>query len=275
MSAVPLPPVPPSHTNSSQEPWDRRNVAELSQSSFRTTRQGYDRDEVRATLESLAADYRVLQLQNTSLQRQLADVEAVLQAYYHNEEPNAAALAVKHTLQRANEEARAILARAQAQAEDTMARVTALSRDAERPIKQLESDRKSFQVLVADTISEMLAILSAAESRGSSSSAAENAAPHMVVAANVHAPIGDTAAAPEPAELPMPAITPVTESAEALREAGALVPISIVTRKPELRVVAPNVPPSKGTHDGERIDTILKDLDDAMLQIPSLPGESL
>src|SRR5687767_13935810 len=104
MSVVPSPPLPPSHMNGLEEPWDRRNVAELTQTAFRTARHGFDRDEVRAILDSLAADYRVLQLQNASLQRQLANVEAVLQAYYRDEDPNATALAVKHTLQRANDE---------------------------------------------------------------------------------------------------------------------------------------------------------------------------
>lgn len=273
--SVPVPPTPP-HTSGSHEPWDRRNAADLSQTSFRTTFRGYDRDEVRSILESLAADYRVLQLQNASLQRQLADVEAVLQAYYHGEEPNATALAIKHTLRRANEEARSILTRAQAQAEETMARVTALSRDAERPIKQLESDRRHFQVLVADTISEMLAILSAAEGRHSRFTASPDLAPQAVADVNVPAPILDMPADLEPAELHASGSAALAEALAAARhETSALVPISIVTRKPELRVVAPSMPPSKGTHAGEPIDTMLKDLDRAMLQIPSLPGESL
>jgi cell division septum initiation protein DivIVA len=260
--------------NESQEPWDRRNVAELSETNFRTMRHGYDRNEVRAILDRIAADYRVLQLQNASLQRQLADVEAVLQAYYRHDEPNATALAVKHTLQRANEEARAILTRAQAQAEETMARVTALARDAEGPIKQLEQDRKSFQVLVADTISEMLAILSAVEGNSTNSADAQAPLPQPVSDARATAP---TEAVTSPA--PLPTVTGSTlmsqESTEtAPQGSGALVPISIVTRKPDLRVVSA-VPPSKATHAGETIDTVLKDLDKAMLQIPSLPRESL
>jgi DivIVA domain-containing protein len=275
MPAVPLPPKPPSHTNGSQNLWDGRNVAELSQTSFRTTLRGYDRDEVRSILESLAADYRVLQLQNASLQRQLADVEAVLEAYYQGEEPNATALAIKHTLHRANEEARAILTRAQAQAEETMSRVTALSREAERPIKQLESDRKNFQVLVADTISEMLAILSAAEGHSTDFAAPQEAAPREVVDTIVEAPIA-VVASPEPAEsIVSGSVSSAGPLSSAPQESTALVPISIVTRKPELRVVAPTAPPSKGTHARESIDTMLRDLDKAMLQIPSLPGESL
>ncbi len=79
MSEGPLPPL--GRIDRSQGPWDTRNVAELSQTSFRTTLRGFDRNEVRAILDSIAADYRVLQLQNASLLRQLADLEGVLQAY--------------------------------------------------------------------------------------------------------------------------------------------------------------------------------------------------
>lgn len=73
-------PTDRSHT---QGPWARRNVAELSQTNFRIALRGFDRDEVRAILDSVAADYRVLQMQNASLQRQLANLEGVLQVYQH------------------------------------------------------------------------------------------------------------------------------------------------------------------------------------------------
>ncbi|RPI53497.1 MAG: DivIVA domain-containing protein, partial [Acidobacteria bacterium] len=158
MSIVPMPQVRP---NRSQGPWDRRDVAELSQTSFRTTLRGFDRDEVRAILESVAADYRVLQLQNASLQRQLADLEAVLQAYHRGDGPaNGTALTPGHVLQRANDEARTILMDAQVKAEQTMARVAARAREAERPIEQLEEDQRNFRALLGATVSELLGVLS-------------------------------------------------------------------------------------------------------------------
>jgi DivIVA domain-containing protein len=142
--------------------WDRRNIAELSQTKFRTTLRGFDRDEVRATLDSVAADYRVLQLQNASLQRQLADLEGVLRAYHRENRPvNGTALAVKPQgdhVQRANDEARAILSRAHAQAEEMMARVCAQARAVEQPFEQLEHDQRNFRAVLGATISELLTV---------------------------------------------------------------------------------------------------------------------
>ena len=155
MSEGPLPPL--GRIDRSQGPWDTRNVAELSQTSFRTTLRGFDRNEVRAILDSIAADYRVLQLQNASLLRQLADLEGVLQAYRRDEGT------VTHALQKANDEARAILMRAQAQAEETMARVNAMVRGAESPLAPIENGHGNIQVTLASTVSEMLAILNTAE----------------------------------------------------------------------------------------------------------------
>jgi DivIVA domain-containing protein len=71
----------PSNTPRTQQPWERRNVAETSQADLRTTLRGYDREQVRAVLERAAADCRVLQMQNASLKRQLASLEGVLRAY--------------------------------------------------------------------------------------------------------------------------------------------------------------------------------------------------
>lgn len=107
MSVVPTPEIRPSR---SQGLWDRRNVAELCQTNFRTVLRGFDRDEVRAILESVAADYRVLQLQNASLRRQLADLEAVLQTYQQTD-PSSGETGpmVDHAGQQARDEARTIL----------------------------------------------------------------------------------------------------------------------------------------------------------------------
>ena len=159
MSVVPLP--PPGDVNRSLGPWDRRSVAELSQSDFRTTMRGFDREEVRAILDSVAADYRVLQMQNASLQRQLADLEAVLDAYQREKSPETStALTVNHALHRASDEAREILTRAHAQAEDTMMRVSALSQNSEQPSAPFEQNQRNFRVLLAATVSEMLTMLS-------------------------------------------------------------------------------------------------------------------
>ena len=76
-----------------------------------------------ATLADLAADYRVLQLQNASLHRQLADLEAVLQAYHREDGPVIGTATPRATqqgdamLQRVSDQARTILARAHKPAE--------------------------------------------------------------------------------------------------------------------------------------------------------------
>ena len=120
--------------------------------------------KVRAILDSVAADYRVLQLQNASLQRQLADLEAVLDAYQREMSPETStALTVNHTLHRVSEEAREILTRAHAQAEDTMMRVSALLPNSERPSEEFEQNQRNFRVLLAATVSEMLTMLSMTE----------------------------------------------------------------------------------------------------------------
>ncbi len=118
MSVVPTPEVRKNH---SQGPWDRRNVAELSQTNFRTVLRGFDRDEVRAILESVAADYRVLQLQNASRRRQLADLEAVLQAYQRADHPagNTGPM-VDHASHQARDEARTILMEAHLRGQPTV-----------------------------------------------------------------------------------------------------------------------------------------------------------
>jgi cell division septum initiation protein DivIVA len=70
----------PQDGHRSQGPWDRRDVAELSHTTFRTALFGFDRDQVSALLTRVANDYRVLQMQNASLKRQLANLEAALRA---------------------------------------------------------------------------------------------------------------------------------------------------------------------------------------------------
>jgi DivIVA domain-containing protein len=156
MSVVPVNQI--NRTRRLQGRWDRRDVAELSQTNFHTTMRGFDRDEVRAVLDSVAADYRVLQLQNASLQRQLTHLEAVLQDY-QREHNGSASLAMTQVLQRTNDEARAALSRAQMHAEETIARITAYAREAECRVAQLEEDRRHFRTLLVSTVSEMITIL--------------------------------------------------------------------------------------------------------------------
>ena len=162
MSVVPV--NQPNRTSRLQGRWDRRDVAELSQTNFRTTMRGFDREEVRAVLDSVAADYRVLQLQNASLQRQLTHLEAVLQDYQRDHD-DAAGLAVKQALERTKDDARAALVRANGQAEEMMARITAFAREAECRVSQLEEDRRNFRTMLVSTISEMITILSRYEYR--------------------------------------------------------------------------------------------------------------
>ncbi len=277
MSEGPLPPL--GRIDRSQGPWDTRNVAELSQTSFRTTLRGFDRSEVRALLDSIAADYRVLQLQNASLLRQLADLEGVLQAYRREEGT------VAHTLQKANDEARAILTRAQAQAEETMARVSAMVREAESPLAPIENGHGNIQVTLASTVAEMLAILRTAErSRFEFGTRQEPSVPVMS-----DAPVS-TAAATTESE---PAVSndtnvhqvhaesrPVhvaeahpTDREERNAPSGALVPISFVPRRVAGRSGSAAAPPSTTRDTAEPIEAILKKIDKAMLDIPSLTRE--
>jgi DivIVA domain-containing protein len=88
---MPVVPTPkPNDERQAESPWDRQDIGRLSQTTFRIVLRGFDRDEVRAVLDSVAADYRVLQLQNRSLQKQLASLEGVLKAYQREHNTTAA-----------------------------------------------------------------------------------------------------------------------------------------------------------------------------------------
>jgi DivIVA domain-containing protein len=56
-------------------------LTDLSKIEFRTALRGFDRDQVRAVLARVAGDYRVLQMQNESLRRQLSSLEETLRTY--------------------------------------------------------------------------------------------------------------------------------------------------------------------------------------------------
>ena len=285
MSVVPMPQIRP---NRSQGPWDRRNVAELSQTNFRTELRGFDREEVRAILDSVAADYRVLQLQNASLQRQLADLEAVLQAYHRGDGPSTGPALTGHVLQRANEEARAILMRAHAQAEDTMSRVVARAREAERPIEQFEQDQRHFRALLAGTVSELLGVLSLTHRPPSGSAeprqiaarllleAPASAAPVTSPDVPLAAPSGTTIAA-DARDEGIDAAPPARDANATVEPAPeaqslALVPLARVSHDsgPANRSGAA---PVGATQDVESIELLLKSIDRALVGIPALPCE--
>jgi DivIVA domain-containing protein len=264
----------------SQGPWDRRNVSELSQANFRTTLRGFDRDEVRAILESVAADYRVLQLQNASLTRQLADLEAVLQTYHGEDGPaNGTALA-RHVLQRANAEARTILMRAHAQAEEAMARVVARAREAERPMEQFEEDQRNFRALLAATVSELLAVLSMTRRVPPAASVAQGFSP---VAQDSPEGLCHQDHRPLPTSVAQ-GFSPVTQhSPEGLchqddgpRPEAAPPPLALIPFAPLPHDVSrPRRTRSEPAHDAaadrDSIQLLLKNIDRALVEIPALP----
>ena len=74
--------------------------------------------------------------------------------------------------------------RAYTQAEETMARVTALRKDAERPVEKRRTQSKNFQVLLASTVSELMAIVKAAEQNPYDFATPPPAAPPLLLQAN-------------------------------------------------------------------------------------------
>ena len=299
MSVVPV--NQPNRTSRLQGRWDRRDVAELSQTNFRTTMRGFDREEVRAVLDSVAADYRVLQLQNASLQRQLTHLEAVLQDYQRDHD-DTAGLAVKQALERTKDDARAALVRANAQAEEMMGRITAFAREAECRVSQLEEDRRNFRTMLVSTISEMITILSRYEYRmdplvlelpaplpraiepppitRAISGITNNAAATLQPApAAEPAPAAPIPVAPEPVhheDEPVEMAPPVEKVASSL----ALVPMPIVDRDTARRTDDTRRARSSAFEfQRERADAsepmraILKNLDKALVEIPALTCE--
>jgi DivIVA domain-containing protein len=144
-----------------QWPLVTRDVTDLPQTVFRTALRGFDRDEVRTVLEDIATDYRVLQMQNASLRRQLANLEATLASSRRDD--NSALAPVRqhgdHVLQRANDQAQAILSRAHAQAEEMLARARARVQVIDRYFAQLEQDQGHFRTVLGSTISDLLTVL--------------------------------------------------------------------------------------------------------------------
>jgi len=257
----------------------------------------------------------VLQLQNASLQRQLADLEAVLQAYQDTHSDGGAALTDSQALQRANSEARAILKGAYTQAEETMARVTALTKDAERDPEKLEHDQ-NFRVLLASTVSELMAIVKATEQNPYDFATPPPAAPPLLLEASTtrvtspvldaepiakadrvgHAPFVPRVQQPmvhEPVVHDEPAAFVQYESPLSLAQdqpthasepeldrfdrveptpRGALVPLDFVprTQRRSLMTVEAH---SDAPAPVDPMDAILKALDKAMVEIPTLRRE--
>ena len=271
MSEEPLPAL--GRINRSPGPWDTRSVAELSQTSFRTTLRGFDRAEVRTILESIAADYRVLQMQNASLLRQLADLEKVLEAYRRQEglESSSTALTINHTIRRTSEEARAILTRAQVQAEETMAHVTAMAREADSPVAPIEREQENLQLTLASTVSEMLAILRTAERNPGETEPQQD----RRCSAVFEAPDVTPAASIEPLSVePAPPVSnETTERVTHHSQPSTRVPISLVPRKVGRTTTAAIDASSDHARREESMDAVLKKIDKAMLGIPSLNGE--
>ena len=302
-----VPPPQPGRANSPQGAGDRRSAADLLQASVRATIRGLDRGDARETLERVAADYRALQQQNASLQRQLADLEAILQVY-QDEHAGGTAVSDSQALQRANAEARAILMGAYTQAEDTMARVTALTKDAERPLEPPGPDQ-NFQVLLASTVSELMTILNAAEQNPYDFAPPPPPSPPLLLEANATRttaraidaePVPFVLRVQEPfirAQAPLnhdePAAFVQYESALSLEHAqpapivereldrvdrqepsprGALVPIDFVPRSQRRSFTAVEAPPAVPA-PVDPMDAILKALDKAMVEIPTLRGE--
>ena len=218
-------------------PWDLRDVSELSHATFKQALRGYDREEVRKILENIAADYRVLQLQNASLQRQLGSLEGVLEAY-QSAGATDHGTAEAQSIRQITSESRVMLTRAHAQADETMARVIAMAGAATPPLFG-EDEQKRLQGLVADAISDLLTLLNLTQ---------QNPGTSAVVESRALVPVS-----PEPI-------------ATSAKPCLALVPVG-------KRRIAPNEPRQKSASTNDAIDTVLREIDTAMADIPITPRE--
>jgi len=219
-------------------PWDLRDVSELSHATFKQALRGYDREEVRKILENIAADYRVLQLQNASLQRQLRSLEGVLEAYNGAGGTDHGTAAAAQSIRQITSESRVMLTRAHAQADETMARVIAIAGTSSPPLLGQE-EQKRLQGLVADAISDLLTLLNLTQQNPGTSQAVESRALVPV--------------SPEPI-------------ATSAKPCLALVPVG-------KRRFAPNEPRPKSASTNDAIDTVLREIDTAMADIPIAPRE--
>ena len=286
-----------------QEQWTRvrRNATDLPQATFRTALRGFDRDEVRTLLEDVAADYRVLQMKNAALERQLTSLEGVVIAYLRDEGPaRGAVLAAQpqggQALQRANAEAEAILARAHAQAEEIVARAHARV----QAVEQLEKEQKRFRTVVGATISDLLTVMTMTrqdqdgdghphEHLAKEIAARELAAKKVLIDAPISRPaiIGEVAQTPAPAApTSAKSAPPVRYDTDQMRgrdsaatgRGPANTPPATSKALTERysggnRKVAVAQSSSESSDTVERIKSMLKSIDVALIEIPALPHE--
>ena len=215
----------------------------------------------------------------------------VLDAYQREKSPETSTpLAVNHALHRASDEAREILTRAHAQAEDTMMRVSALSQNSERPSEQFEQNQRNFRVLLAATISEMLTMLSlTGRNPYETNGPIERPRPLLLEAPAAEAFSTIQAAEPVSSTIevqePRPAAEDNTfpERHEVIRDDAihvetpvlSLVPVAQFPRGGRGRSVAASKTLSEPLETADSMDSVLKDIDKAMREIPALPGEPL
>ena len=266
-------------------PQVRQNPTELPQATFRTALRGFDRDEVRTLLEDVAADYRVLQMQNASLQRQLASLEAVLVSYCREESPFKAAAPGQGSqrLQRANDDAQAVLARAHAQAEEIVERARARV----RTVEQHEHDQERFRQVLGATISDLLTVLTMTRrDPDGDGNGQQNLANELLVEAPISRPAltGDLAQSAPSNVKNAPAMHKDREGAHenegAATDRGQLAtpPATATSVEPTARHAhnrnfIATESPSEKVDTLERIRTMLKDIDVALIEIPALPRE--
>lgn len=142
----------------------KSDPAELRHAHFRIALRGFDREEVRAALEDIAADYEALLTKNESLQQQLANLEAMVADYRREESTfRGAVLMVQEqgdqVRQRANHEAQAILNQARVQAAEVIAGARAQARNVEQHIEQLEQRQSQLHATLGREISDLQSVL--------------------------------------------------------------------------------------------------------------------
>jgi cell division septum initiation protein DivIVA len=102
-------------------------------------------------------------------------------------------------IERANDEAQAILTRARAEAEDIVARARTEVPAVEQLVEQLERDRRQFRSVLYSTISNLLAVLTVARRDGNGEQAPlRGRLEGKVVEAVVQPGVSEGEAAPQP-----------------------------------------------------------------------------
>jgi cell division initiation protein len=271
-----------------QEQWPRvrRNANDLPQATFRTALRGFDRDEVRTLLEDVAADYRVLQMKNAALERQLTSLEGVVIAYLRDEGPaRGVVLAAQphgdHTLQRANDDAQAVLARAHAQAEEIVARARARV----RTVEQHEQDQERFRKVLGATISDLLTVLTMTRrDHDGDGNGHQNLSLEPLVEPPISRPtvtreltqsipnnVKNASAMHKDVEQPHRNETPATDRSQRATPSATVTSSALNARYTNFPAAESR---SENIDSLERIRTMLKDIDVALIEVPALPRES-